>query len=222
MVYFEPDFLKFFKELAANNHKDWFDQNRERYHRVVREPFKVFVQDLINEVRKRDPKVNIEPKEAIFRINRDIRFSKNKMPYKNHVSAIVSRYGKADKSYPGLYVQLEPEKLGIYGGLYRLSTQQTADLRYAIAENLSIFEKFITAPRFKSVYGEIHGEKAKRIPKELKEKASAQPLIFNKSLYFYAELPAQTILESSLMDTILEHYEVARPITQFIERNVFG
>lgn len=222
MVYFEPDFLDFFKELAANNHKDWFDQNRERYHSVVREPFKVFVHDLIEQVRERDPKVTIEPKDAIFRINRDIRFAKNKMPYKNHVSAIVSRYGKSDKSYPGLYVQLEPEKVGIYGGLYRLTPQQTSDLRYAIAENLPVFEKLITAPKFRSVYGEIYGEKAKRIPKELKEKASKQPLIFNKSLYFYAELPAEVILSPKLMDIILQHYEVARPITQFIERKVFG
>lgn len=222
MVYFEPDFLEFFKELAANNHKDWFDQNRERYHQTVREPFKVFVHDLIEQVRERDPKVNIEPKEAIFRINRDIRFSKNKTPYKNHVSAIISRYGKSDKSYPGLYVQLEPEKIGIYGGLYRLNPQQTADLRYAIADNLSIFETLITAPKFKSVFGDIHGEKGKRIPKEFKEKASKQPLIFNKSLYFFAELPPEAVLSPNFMETVMDHYEVAQPITQFLERRVFG
>ena len=95
MQYFIPDFIEFFKELAANNNKDWFDINRKRYTDVIKEPFKKFVLDLIVEVGKVNPKIkDIEPKDCIFRINRDIRFSKDKTPYKMNVSALIAPGGK--------------------------------------------------------------------------------------------------------------------------------
>ena len=74
MPYFTQDFLDFFKELAANNHKDWFDENRKRYHKSVKDPFYKFLEDAIAEIQKVDPTIQIEPKDAAFRINRDIRF----------------------------------------------------------------------------------------------------------------------------------------------------
>lgn len=221
MAYFEPDFLEFFKELAANNHKDWFDENRQRYHKIVKEPFRAFVTDLIAEVQKDDARVDIGPSDAIFRINRDIRFSKDKMPYKLHVSAIVSRYGKKDKSYPGLYVHFEPEHARFYGGLYRLSPDQTSDMRYAIAENPGKFNKLLKSSDFKKIFGEVHGEQAKRIPKELKSAAEKEPLIFNKNMYFFNEQPAEIVLSDDLLEKIMEYYHTAKPIHRFFEKAVF-
>ena len=72
MIYFSPDFLQFFKELAPNNHKDWFDLNRSRYEKEVKLPMQIFIQDLINELAKKDKKIKIGPKDAIFRINKDV------------------------------------------------------------------------------------------------------------------------------------------------------
>ena len=74
MSYFNPDFIAFFKELAANNNKDWFDENRKRYEDEIREPFKRFLRDLIAELAKENPALDIETKNAMFRINRDVRF----------------------------------------------------------------------------------------------------------------------------------------------------
>ena len=104
MKYFTQDYLDFFKELAANNHKEWFDENRKRYEKSVKDPFKKFVEALIAETHKFDPSVNIEAKDAIFRINRDIRFSKDKTPYKLDRSAIISSGGRKDHSIPGFYI----------------------------------------------------------------------------------------------------------------------
>ena len=81
MTYFTKDFLDFFKELAANNHKDWFHANKKRYEASVKDPFKVFVQDMIDRAAAKDDRFAGEAKNAIFRINRDIRFSKDKSPY---------------------------------------------------------------------------------------------------------------------------------------------
>jgi uncharacterized protein (TIGR02453 family) len=106
MSHFSKDFLAFFEELAGDNNKDWFDANRTRYHEVVKDPWYAFVQQIIDEVRKDDPDLHLEPKQAVFRINRDIRFSKNKQPYKTHVAAVISRGGRKELTYPGLYVHL--------------------------------------------------------------------------------------------------------------------
>ena len=97
MAYFDTDYLEFFKELAGNNHKEWFDIHRKRYEQSVKIPMQVFVKDLILALKRIDKEIQIEPKDAIFRINRDIRFSKDKSPYKLQSSAIISKYGKKDK-----------------------------------------------------------------------------------------------------------------------------
>jgi len=80
MKYFAPDFLQFFKELAANNNKEWFDANRKRYETNVKKPMEVFVGDALKELYK-NKKLDVKPGECIFRINRDIRFSKDRYSF---------------------------------------------------------------------------------------------------------------------------------------------
>ena len=180
MAYFSKDFLQFFKELAANNHKEWFDLNRKRYEKEVKKPFSNFVGDLISAVAKDDPLVNIEPKDAIFRINRDVRFSKDKSPYKIQVSAVVGPGGKKDKTSPGIYVELTPEHVRVYGGVYITDKDQLNDIRTHILENLKEFDGIIHEKGFVKYFGEIRGEQNKIIPKEFKDAAETQPLLFNK------------------------------------------
>ena len=81
-IHFTPDFLNFFMELAPNNNKDWFDNNRDRYKKSVKEPFENFVEKLIKEMKKSEEIMDGRPSDFIFRINKDIRFSKDKSPYK--------------------------------------------------------------------------------------------------------------------------------------------
>lgn len=216
MKYFTKDYLNFFKELASNNNKDWFDKNRKRYENTVREPFKIFISDLIDEVSKQDPEVQIEPKEAIFRINRDIRFSKDKTPYKLNNSAIISKTGRKDKSYPGLYIELGPEKLGIYGGVYMPDTKQVQKIRQHIVGNTEVFSKIILSKDFKQKFGEIQGDQHKRLPKEFLESAKDQPLLFNKQWYHLANLSPNKITGDDLIDIILEYNNAALPLKKFL------
>ncbi len=216
MKYFTKDYLNFFKELASNNNKDWFDKNRKRYENTVREPFKIFISDLIDEVSKQDPEVQIEPKEAIFRINRDIRFSKDKTPYKLNNSAIISKTGRKDKSYPGLYIELGPEKLGIYGGVYMPDTKQVQKIRQHIVGNTEVFSKIILNKDFKQKFGEIQGDQHKRLSKEFLESAKDQPLLFNKQWYHLANLSPNKITGDDLIDIILEYNNAALPLKKFL------
>jgi uncharacterized protein (TIGR02453 family) len=216
MNYFSIQFLDFFKELAANNHKIWFDENRKTYELFVKKPFSIFVQDFIFEIQKFNLDIVPDAKDAIFRINRDIRFSKDKTPYKLHMSALLSPQGRKDISNPGFYMEFNPEHLSLYGGIYMPNPAQIVKIRSHIAQNIDAFSKIIANPDFVQMFGTIQGDKQVRIPKELKEAAEKQPLIFNKQWYIQANLDPETILKPDLMSNVLNYYKVAQPLHIFI------
>lgn len=222
MKYFSDDYLEFFKELAGNNHKDWFDTNRKRYETVVREPFKVFIGDLIKELAVNEPDLAIEPKDAIFRINRDIRFSKDKTPYKLNNSAIISSKGRKDKNHPGIYIELGPEKLAFYGGIYMPDSKQVQKLRTYFKENVDELQSLISAPQFKDKFGTMAGEQSKRVPKEFKEIVQEQPLILNKQWYYFSHESPDNIVSEALMPTIMGLEKAARPIKEFLTKALYS
>lgn len=216
MYYFSEDYLKFFKELAANNHKDWFDSNRRRYEENVKSPFYLFVNGLIAAVSQVDPDIHTEAKDAIFRINRDIRFSKDKTPYKLFCSAIISKYGKADKSYPGMYIEMGPEAFTIYGGVYMPEKEEIEKIRHEIQNNLPAFNQIIEADKFKSMFGSVLGDRFKKVPAAYAETFKLQPLVLNKQWYHFAKLDPRTILGSDLMEITMEHFKSALPFQNFM------
>lgn len=220
MVYFSNDYLDFFKELAANNHKDWFDANRKRYETVVRDPFKQFISELINVMAKNDPDLNLEPKDAIFRINRDIRFSKDKTPYKLNNSAIISKKGRKDKNYPGIYLEFGPERLAFYGGFYMPDSKLTQKIRTYFSSHAKEFKSLLSDPGFTSSFGEIQGEKSKRIPKEFHKAAISQPLLWNKQWYYYKHESPEIICGDHLMEVILELEAKSRPMKEFLIKSI--
>jgi len=142
MSYFNDDFINFFKDLAANNNKEWFHANKKRYASNVKKPFENFLCDLIAEIQKHDPTVQVEPKHCMGRINRDIRFSADKTPYNLHYTAFVSRVGKKDKSVPGIYLRFSPESIGVMAGSHGLDKDQLNNVRTSIKNNLSEFQNF--------------------------------------------------------------------------------
>ena len=218
MKYFTSDFLDFFKELAANNNKEWFDANRKRYEQVVKKPFEKFVADLITAMRQDEPELLAEPKDCIFRINRDIRFSADKTPYKVQVSALITPRGRKQMEYPGLYLELTPEHVGIYGGLYMPDKIMLADLRESIADDPAAFKKAYTNKLFVKLYGEIKGEKNKRIDKHLTDAAEAEPMLYNKQFYYHATLPAKMIVDERLLHTVLDYYHAAAPVREYFRQ----
>ncbi len=216
MAFFQQEFLDFFIELAPNNNKEWFDINRKRYEDFVKEPFKQFVTHIISRLAENDPSFNdLEAKDCIFRINRDVRFSKDKIPYKMMVSAVVAPNGKKSKAVNGVYFELGPEYLRIYGGVYEIDKEDLLIVREAIAKDIPKFQKAYLNPEFRKVFGEIKGDKNKIIPKNLKESATIEPLIFNKQWYFYTEFESEKILESTLDEIILNCYKAGRPVEEY-------
>lgn len=217
MPHFNKDFIKFFKDLEKNNEREWFHANKKRYAENVKEPFAAFVGLMLDKMMALDSRIVITPKDAIFRINRDIRFSKDKSPYKLHAAAILSYGGRKNMNAPGIYLQFNHKHAAIYSGHYMLDTKQLRKVREHIAANLKEFNKLIKQKKFVETFGEILGEKNKRIPKEFQPIADSQPLIANKSFYYVAELTPKVLLEDDLPKIVMDHYKVSRPLGAFFE-----
>jgi uncharacterized protein (TIGR02453 family) len=217
MTHFSPTFLQFFMDLASNNNTAWFNTNRKTYEKEVKEPFAKFVAEMISRINTFEPEVQIKPSDAIMRINNDIRFSKDKTPYKLHVCANISTYGKRNLGYPGFYFQLSPENITIYGGVYTVDNPTLLKIRQHIAGNLKSLSQAYQDSAFKAKFGTIQGDQNKRLAAEFQSILQTEPLIANKQFYFGAELSPEFITDPKLPDILMEYYHAARPVNQFFQ-----
>ncbi len=219
-MHLTENYRQFFMDLAPNNNAEWFNINRKRYEKDVKVPFNNLVNALIEKLAAIDPNLKgIKASDCIFRINRDIRFSKDKTPYKLQMSAAIAPGGKKNMTYPGFYFEATPEGINIYGGVYMAEKSQLEAIRTHIANNLSEFEKLITEKDFVKKYGgEILGEKQVRLAPELKEAAAKQPLIFNKQFYYKASLDETFLTKENLIDTLCDYFKTAQPLGTFLSK----
>lgn len=220
MSIINKDFNSFFIELASNNRKDWFDQNRERYYSSVKIPFENLIQLVSDAIQNEEPDFKVDTKKAIFRINRDIRFSKDKTAYKLNRSAFLSPYGRKDNR-SGLYIQIGPEKVRIGGGVFSPEKGELMNIREYIAHNPKSFEKAINDEKFKAFYGVLRGEENKRLNDPLLTKAAAkEPLIFRKQFYYMAEFPPEYVTRPDLVKIIVDHWRAAIHVSDFLKKAI--
>lgn len=215
--YFTKKCTDFLRDLSLNNNREWFNEHKETFKVYVEKPFHQFVDDLIEQLRELDPKIQISAKEAVFRIYKDIRFSKDKTPYKEYMAALISKNGRKDHSTPGLYFELRKDGIQIYTGVYEPNKEQLANIRYFIAEHLTEFNKLLQQKAFVKRFGTIQGEKNKLIPSDLKEAAAKQQLIYNKHFYCACKLEKSIITSDKLIKELINCYKDARPLNQFFQ-----
>ena len=221
MAYFTKATLRLLKELKKNNNREWFNENKPNYIEHVKEPFEAFIGDLIEAMEPYFESLSITPKDAIFRIYRDVRFGKDKTPYKTKVSAIISPGGRKDKIIPGIYLEISPDDMRVYSGLYQLDSKQLFNVRSHISHNLDEFKALISNSKFVKTYTGIKGEKNKRIPKEFEDDALGQPLLYNKQFYFFTSWPAETIYDKNLIKKVTKTYTIAQPVSEFLYEGLF-
>jgi len=221
MAYFTQEFIDYFKQLSRNNTRDWFHAHKKECEQRVKQPFSNFVGEIIDRVSLQDPEVEIEPKDAIFRIARDIRFSKDKTPYKTHVAAVITREGRRNVQYPGLYFYFSAKGLGIGGGVYKLDKDHINKIRRSIAKDGKSLERATKGKAFTNLFGELRGEKNVRLPKEFAEEVDRYPLIANKQYYYLAEYDDPDILlQNDLAGFVMRHYRAGRKINDFLKTAV--
>lgn len=176
----EKSTLVFLKELGKNNNKEWFDANRKRYE-AERKRFIAFTQELIDGIAKFDKSIaGVEASKSIFRINRDIRFSNDKSPYKTNFGASIKKGGKSNR-FCGYYIHLEPGQIFAGGGLYAPEPEMLKAVRDEIYFNLPEFEKILSNKAFKSQFkGLDEIEKLKTAPKGYEKDSPALPYLQHK------------------------------------------
>ena len=213
---FNQNYIEFFIGLAQNNHKDWMDANRSSYLSAVKGPFEAFVDELIAAFKDTYQLGDLTASECIFRLNRDIRFSKDKTPYKIQMSALIKKGGKKNMNEPGLYLEIGPEFVNLYSGAYLPNPDQLEAIRHKMAQQPDIIESIINEKTFKTYFGQVLGETSKRIPKELKSAAINQPLLFHKQFYILHQMDAELMLESTFFDSVQKVFKSAGPFNQFL------
>ena len=213
-----PEFQQFFIELASNNHKDWFDENRKRYMVHVKKPF----EELVSEFQRwslealKEPAGN-KPGDAIFRINRDIRFSKDKTPYKLNRSALMSPNGRKDKELPSFYFEVSVDEVMVAAGMYVVSTAALKSVRTYIIQHKEKWKE-IVAHAEKHFEG-IQGATNKRLPKEWMPLTEEIPTLLNKQFYVTFRVEDEDMVSSpELLDWLKEKYQQALPIIHFLKK----
>lgn len=209
------DYISFFKELEKNNHKEWFDANRKRYESNVRKPFLEIVDGLIPHLKQFEPKISSNPKDALFRINRDIRFSKDKTPYNTIMKAGFSAGGKRSE-LPGFYLGIDAHRIHIGGGLFNVKPPELKKIRNHIAMNTDEFIAIVENSKFKKMLGEVKGEKAKRLDKEHQEVLSKTPLIANKQFFAMGNIEIEPYLDKDLSKSLLPYFETVSQLNRFL------
>ncbi len=219
----DNDFLQFLKELPSNNNREWFTENKKRYQESVQKPFEELVFEIIQKLDVLMPGVKEQsPKDSVFRIYRDVRFSKDKSPYKNHVSALISPGGKKDKTTPGMYLEVSAEGIRIYSGSHMLEKEQLKAVRDKIVREPNRFKELKSKKDFKEAFGEILGEKNKKLAPEYSAIQNDIPEIANKSFYYGVKLPASEILNTDFPETALATMKIAKGMNDFLEEALSG
>ena len=217
MKYFDDEFIMFFKDLEKNNNKTWFHNNKKRYEKHVKEAMLTFVTDVLAELKKLDDDIVVEPKKCIGRINKDIRFSKDKTPYKVRTFAHIIKGEKADP-LPSIAFQMGAYDLGIMSGFYNPPKERLTAIRANILADPNKFKALHTDNNFIEKFDVIKGDAIKRIPAEYKEGFKVEPLIANKQFYYVKEFKADIILTDELLPLIIDYWKAAKPMNDFLSK----
>ncbi|MBX2992150.1 MAG: DUF2461 domain-containing protein [Bacteroidetes bacterium] len=157
--------IVFLKRLKKNNNREWFQKHKDKYDENVKFPMQCLIAGLRHRLRDEIPELDFNPKRSIFRIYRDVRFSKNKVPYKTNIAASFELKGKKKTTdTPGLYVGIEPGSVFVGGGMYMPGGDQLKKIRKSIVEHPDEFLAVVNDKHFKKVFGGIMGENLLKAP----------------------------------------------------------
>lgn len=214
----QPHTLSFLRQLRKNNNKAWFDGHRKEYE-AARKNFEEFVQALIDTHGRKDAGIaGLTAKACMFRINRDVRFSKDKSPYKTNMGAFLCSGGKKSP-LAGYYFHLEPGQAFVGGGLYMPQPDLLAKVRQEIDYNLPEFRKIISSAAFKKQYGALDTSaeySLARVPKGYEASHPAASYLKLKSFVATRLLTDQELADKALIKNAAGAFSALQPLIYFL------
>ena len=214
--------LNYIKNLSVNNNKPWFEENRNLF-TDAKEDFEKLVKDIIKNFGEVDADIApLEAKNCIFRQYRDIRFSKDKTAYKQHMGASFDRDGKNSR-FAGYYLHIEPgNKSMVGGGIWMPEAAALKKIRQEIDYSFDEFYEIINEPNFRKIFGQLEqGEyKLSREPKGYEKENPAIEYLKMKSLVAIQSLTDENLISKDLLKNILVAFTDLMPLIKFINRSL--
>jgi uncharacterized protein (TIGR02453 family) len=217
---FPPQTLKFLRQLEKNNNREWFQEHKRDYEAHVKAPMHELVMALGEDLEKFADGFQTDPKKAIYRIYRDVRFSNDKRPYKTHVAA--SFFPKAIEKHAGAgyYFHISPKEIFVGGGVYMPGPKELYAIRKQLSKDAASYRKVTGSPAFKRLFGEVHGERLKRPPKGFSADDPALDLLLGKQFLASVQLPTTAAETSKLQAEISKRFAALHPWIDWLNRAV--
>lgn len=209
--------LHFLTELKKNNNKEWFDENREWYQESRKKV--LFLTELINhELAKFDDEIGIQdPKNCLFRIFRDVRFSNDKTPYKTNMGSFIARGGRKSIN-AGYYLHIEPGASFVGGGSYCPPADALKAIRTEIYDHPDEFKNLIQSNDFRKIYPDMYDDQLKTAPKGFPKDFPEIGLLKYKSFAFTSVLDDQTVTGDDFVSLVVARMKTLHPVNQFLNR----
>lgn len=210
--------LKFLKNLSRNNTKEWFDEHKQSY-QDAKADYESIVQQLIDGISRQDTAIEgLQVKDCVFRIYKDVRFSKDKTPYKTNMGAAFSPGGRKSPR-PGYYFHLEPGgKSFAGGGLWMPDVPVLKKVRQEIDYNFAEFQQIISNKEFIKYFGKIEGEALKSAPQGYQPDNPAIAYLKLKSFTVWHSFSDEACMQPALVREILKVFAVMQPFVKFLDR----
>ncbi len=209
--------LEFLSELREHNHKAWFEQNRLKYEQA-RENFENFVDLLISEIEAFENLHGVTAKSCIFRINRDLRFSKDKIPYKTNMAANLAPGGR-NSGQLGYYVHLQPHNQSMLaGGLYMPTSAELAKFRQALDRDAATFKKIINAKGFRHSFGALEGARLRTAPQGYARDHPDLDLLQLKQVTVIHRLADKQVLAPDFSEYAVQVFRAIKPFLDYLNR----
>jgi uncharacterized protein (TIGR02453 family) len=220
---FRPEAIQFLADLAENNDRAWFQPRKGDYERLLRQPLEALCVALAERFEARGVPLSADPARSPFRIYRDVRFSKDKSPYKTSASAAFRwKESGAELSHqegdPGGYFHLEPGEAFVGGGMWHPPAAKLAAFRQAVLTDTSAVRGLLEEPEFKRRFGKISGDSLKRVPTGFPADHPEADLLKLKDMTFGHRLADDDVTSPGLPDVLVESFEVAIPVMRFLAR----
>lgn len=217
---FDVDFWAFFSDLKQNNNREWFADNKERYREKVVSPISAFISAIAPKLREISPHYNADPrpnKGSMFRIYRDVRFSKTKLPYKEHAAAQFRHRRGKDAHAPGFYVHLEAGNIRYGGGIWLPPSDTLQKIRQRIVDRPDKWQAVIEDEAIIKDFGAIRGDGLKRPPRDFDATAPHMEDLKRKSFFAMKNRDdCQIASTAEFVDEVINTFEAAAPLMYFI------
>jgi uncharacterized protein (TIGR02453 family) len=211
--------LDFLRELEKNNNREWFDVHRKLYEQSKAE-LTTTTEDLIHRIGLFDPAIaSLSPKDCIFRIYRDTRFSKNKVPYKNNVGASFTDGGKKSPK-AGYYLHIQPGASFLAGGIWMPEAPVLHAIRQEVYFNHAALNRILDDPGFKKTFGQLEDHQLKTTPKGYDKEHPAIELLRYKSYVVSHSLSDKEIASSQLTEKAAGIFQEMYPLIQYLNAAV--